>query len=216
MIVLLESCLRIAGASLAMLTLGMILLGIGRSLGRTKGASTGRADRWLRAPMLILVSTAYFGACILLWRPLPLVLSPILQAVALVGGTLLLFPGMALVLWARLTLDDMYSVSSSMGVELFAGHRLVTNGPFAHVRHPMYLGLMLAGCGGILLYRTWTTLFLLVTFLGVIVRSRREEHILAAEFGDQWHAYRRAVRGWFPRLRAYRQARGDEGSQDAQ
>ncbi len=197
-----------------MVTLGMILLGIWRSLRLTKGTSTGSADRWLRAPVLVVISVAYFGACVLLWRPLPLVLAPTLQALVLIGGMILVFPGLGLILWSRLTLDDMYNVSSSMGVQLFASHRLVTNGPYAHVRHPMYLGLMLAGLGGLLLYRTWTTLFLLVTFLGVVIRSRREEQILAAEFGEQWRHYCHEVPAWMPRLRPYRQDRNEEGVHD--
>jgi hypothetical protein len=137
---LFERWIRIAGAVVAMTALGMILSGIWRSLRITKGTSTGGADRWLRAPVLILISAAYFGACALLWQPLPLVLAPILQAFALIGGTLLMFPGLGLILWARLTLGDMYGVSSSTGVQLFVSHRLITSGPYAHVRHPMTWG----------------------------------------------------------------------------
>jgi protein-S-isoprenylcysteine O-methyltransferase Ste14 len=54
-----------------------------------------------------------------------------------------------------------------------------------------------------LLYRTWATLFLLVTFLAVVFRSRREDQTLAAEFGEQWDAYCREVPAWIPRLRRH-------------
>ena len=166
--------------------------------------------------MLTLISALYLGACVLLWRPLPVIMSPNVRALALIGGATLLFPGLLLILWARATLGCMYAVSSSMGVELFKGHRLVTDGPYAHVRHPMYAGLIIAALGGILLYRNWTMLFLLVTFLGVTLRARREERMLSAEFGEEWRAYCRAVRGWFPRLRPYRQASNNGGCPDAQ
>jgi protein-S-isoprenylcysteine O-methyltransferase Ste14 len=94
----------------------------------------------------------------------------------------------------------MYNVSSSMGAQLYADHWLVTHGPFALVRHPMYLGIILASLGGLLIYRTWTLLFTTVGFLGLALRARREEQALAAEFGEQWEEYCRRVPGWIPRL----------------
>ncbi len=90
----------------------------------------------------------------------------------------------------------MYNVSSSMGAQLYADHRLVTHGPFAIVRHPMYLGVILASAGGLLIYRTWTLLFTTVSFLGLVLRARREEEALAAEFSEQWEEYRRRVPAW--------------------
>jgi len=46
------------------------------------------------------------------------------------------------------TLGQMYKASSSLGVKLNAGHRLMTHGPFAIVRHPLYPGLNIATLGG--------------------------------------------------------------------
>ena len=105
-----------------------------------------------------------------------------------------------MVLWGRLTLAEMYNVSSSAGVQLYADHRLITHGPFAIVRHPIYLGILLTSTGGLLVYRTWTLLFTTVSFLGLVVRARREEQALAAEFGEEWEVYCRRVPGWAPRI----------------
>jgi protein-S-isoprenylcysteine O-methyltransferase Ste14 len=116
-------------------------------------------------------------------------------------GSLLYFPGLALVLWGRLTLAQMYNVSSSFGAQLYADQQLVTHGPFAYVRHPMYLGILLVGWGGLLLYRTWTFAFVLLHFPALWIRARREEQVLAAEFGEQWAAYIQRVPAWLPRLR---------------
>lgn len=118
----------------------------------------------------------------------------------LVLGSLLLFPGMAFLMWGRLALGKNYFVSSGFGVQLFATHQLVTNGPFAIVRHPMYVGLILAAIGSLLVYFTWTTLIFTIFSPLILVRAYREEKTLSAEFGDQWQNYCRRVPTFIPRL----------------
>lgn len=119
----------------------------------------------------------------------------------LVLGISLYFPGLALVLWGRLTLGKMYNVSSVLASQLYIDHQLIMNGPFAYVRHPMYLGFRMAAFGGLLIYRTWTLVFLAVALLGLAFRAQREEQGLTAEFGEQWEEYRQRVPAWIPRLR---------------
>lgn len=104
-------------------------------------------------------------------------------------------------LWGRLALGEDYYVSTSRGAPLFIGHKLITSGPFAYVRHPIYLGMLLTGIGGILLYRTWTMVFIAANFLGLIIRARREEEALAMEFGERWSEYRKRVHAFIPRIR---------------
>ncbi|MEK7325043.1 MAG: isoprenylcysteine carboxylmethyltransferase family protein, partial [Chloroflexota bacterium] len=87
------------------------------------------------------------------------------------------------------------------GAQLYADQRLIVRGPFAIVRHPMYLGVLIAALGAIPIYQTWTSVFVALNFLGLIFRARREEQTLAAEFGEQWEAYCRSVPAWIPRLR---------------
>jgi protein-S-isoprenylcysteine O-methyltransferase Ste14 len=128
-------------------------------------------------------------------------MSPPARITALILGSLLYFPGMALTLWGRLALGRMYFVSTGMGAQLFADHRLVTRGPYAIVRHPMYLGITLAAIGGLFLYQTWTMVFFLLLPLGLIRRARIEEKVLEAEFGSQWSDYCRRVPALVPRLR---------------
>ena len=195
-----EWWVRWAGGVAALICLMVALAGIARGLRRPRGRTTGLARKVLRLPAYLLIGAVFFGPCFLLWRPLPLALVVPVRVVALSLGALLLFPGLTLYLWARLTLGEMYNVSSSMGAQLYADHRLVTHGPFAFVRHPMYLGVILASVGGLFIYRTWTLVFITVTFLGLALRARREEQALAAEFGEQWKEYCQRVPGWIPRI----------------
>ncbi len=193
-----EWWVRWTGAVATSVCLIAVLAGITRGSRRPRGRTTGLARQVLRLPAYLLISVLFFAPCFLLWRPLPLVFLAPARAVALALGSLLLFPGLTLVLWGRFTLGEMYYVSSSVGAQLYADHRLVTHGPFAFVRHPMYLGIILASVGGLFIYRTWALVFTTVCFLGLVLRARREEQALAAEFGEQWKEYCRRVPGWIP------------------
>jgi protein-S-isoprenylcysteine O-methyltransferase Ste14 len=142
----------------------------------------------------------FFAVCFLFWTPLPLSLPPATRWITLILGALLYFPGLMLALWGWQALGKYYNVSTSLGAQLYADHRLVTTGPFARVRHPMYLGFILGAFGGLLIYLTWTVLILALISPGLIVRARREEAALLAEFGELWLAYRDRVSGWIPRF----------------
>ena len=198
-----ETLVRWAGAGAVIVVLGAILLGLWQSRHRARGRGVGPGQRIAALPfwLYLLMTIGYLGLCVLLWWPLPVALSGAVRAVALAIGALLLFPGLALVLWARVTLGRSYGVSGSTGTQLYADHQLVTNGPFALLRHPMYVGLFVAALGGVLVYRTWTPVFVALNFIGFLFRARREEQALAAEFGAAWEEYCRRVPAWVPRLR---------------
>jgi protein-S-isoprenylcysteine O-methyltransferase Ste14 len=152
-----EPLVRWLGGLLANITLAVLLYGIWTGTQR----KTGRTGTWLRSGWSYLITSAlFFGVCFLGWRSLPLVVSPSTRLLMLAIGSLLYFPGMSLVLWARLILGKNYFASTGLGVQLFADHQLITSGAFAILRHPMYAGIILAGFGSLLLYATWTTLIL--------------------------------------------------------
>jgi len=126
----------------------------------------------------------------LLWIPLPLDISPTVSVTLHIVGLAAFLVGLFLALWARWTLGAMYGVSTSSAAQLQAKHRLVQHGPYAFVRHPMYLGYWLALAGVTLVYRTWTPLlFLVMCVPSFYRRAQREEVALATAFGDEWRGY---------------------------
>ncbi len=190
------------GAVALLAVLAAVFVGLARGLPRQQRVASGGWARLLRSSLFYAVaSVVYFGLCYLIWRPLPWRLPTSGRALTLLLGSLLYFPGLALVLWARLTLGRMYFVSSASVAPLYADHRLVTGGPFAFVRHPMYLGILLTGLGGILIYWTWTFVFVTGNFFGLVFRARREEQALAAALGREWESYHSRVPAWIPRFR---------------
>jgi protein-S-isoprenylcysteine O-methyltransferase Ste14 len=197
-----ESIIQWLGGLLAYVTLGIVLYGVWRGTQRQAGRMTGLAGNWLRSPWLYLGSSLlFFGIGYLGWIPLPWEASPQTRAWMLALGSLLYFPGMSLTLWGRLALGKYYFVSTGFGAQLFAGHRLITSGPYAIVRHPMYSGLILASIGGLLIYFTWTMLFFACFAPLITTRAFREEKVLAAEFVEQWQDYRHRVPMFLPRLK---------------
>jgi protein-S-isoprenylcysteine O-methyltransferase Ste14/membrane protease YdiL (CAAX protease family) len=195
-----ELWIRWLGGSVALLVLIIVLAGILRGLRRPAGRETENAHSMRRSPIYyLLAAVGFFGLVWLLWLPLPLDLSVSLRICSLICGGLLYLSGLGLVLWGRLELGKHYFVSTARSAALFADHRLVTSGPYAWMRHPMYSGLALTALGGLLLYRTWAFVFLLICFLAVLLRARPEERVLVETFGEEWQAYCRRVPRFVPR-----------------
>ena len=105
----------------------------------------------------------------------------------------LVFAGMgfALIFWSGFALGRLYSAD----VTIQQDHRLITSGPYHHIRHPRYLGACLVAVGLPILFRSWIGLIGSALFLGVLLfRIKDEEALLHREFGPEWEAY--CERSW--------------------
>ncbi|HSC94449.1 MAG TPA: isoprenylcysteine carboxylmethyltransferase family protein [Burkholderiales bacterium] len=79
--------------------------------------------------------------------------------------------------------------------------RLATTGPYAHVRHPQYVGFVSIMFGFLLQWPTLVTLVMFPILLNMYVRlARREEREVAAEFGEEYARYAERTPAFFPRL----------------
>ncbi len=79
---------------------------------------------------------------------------------------------------------------------------LVTAGPFAHVRNPLYIGNFLLALGLIVLSRVpWLLwVFPVLFFLQYAAIIAWEERILTNQFGDEYRAYVSRVPRWIPSM----------------
>ena len=84
--------------------------------------------------------------------------------------------------------------------------RLVVGGLYHYVRNPMYLAVGATIVGQALLLGRPILLLYAVAFAVVVFAFVRgyEEPTLARQFGSEYEDYRRAVPGWWPRLRPWR------------
>lgn len=101
--------------------------------------------------------------------------------------------------WAMWSLGKCYGIR----MDIFAGHRLVTTGPYALVRHPMYLGIVLYHLGATLVLQS--PLLLALTALFIVpftaVRIAYEDRVLREAFGDAYAVYQRDVPPLVPFIR---------------
>ena len=66
--------------------------------------------------------------------------------------------------------------------ELRPGYKLITNGPYNYIRHPMYTSVILMMLGiAIYLNSPWNYLGLFITVVSVTLKALKEEHLIAEE-----------------------------------
>jgi protein-S-isoprenylcysteine O-methyltransferase Ste14 len=115
----------------------------------------------------------------------------------LAAGLTLTVAGLALALWARVTLGGNWS-----GIVTFKeDHELIRHGPYGHVRHPIYSALLLMVLGSALAIGTLGALVgLPLIGLGVWLKVRQEEALMAQHFPAEYTSYRSQVRALIPGL----------------
>jgi protein-S-isoprenylcysteine O-methyltransferase Ste14 len=103
------------------------------------------------------------------------------------AGWMLTVLGMLFSIWARTSLGRNWSGR----VVLKQGQELVSTGPYALVRHPIYTGLLVALTGTAVYDGSWRALLGLALFaIGFWLKARSEENLLESEFGDEYRSYR--------------------------
>ena len=75
------------------------------------------------------------------------------------------------------------------------GHELVTQGPYAFVRHPIYTGIFVAVIGTAIAFGQARDLLALpLVLLGLWLKARQEERLLSKAFGHSYAAYQQTVK----------------------
>jgi len=79
----------------------------------------------------------------------------------------------------------------SITLEVREQHRLITQGVYRRIRHPMYLALALYSIGQALVIPNWVAgpSNLIAFAILCALRVRAEERMMVEEFGDEYTAY---------------------------
>ena len=82
-------------------------------------------------------------------------------------------------------------------------HELVRRGPYAYVRHPIYLGMLLFLIGLAVALGHYAQLIVAIPIflVGTTIRTRIEDGLLEARFGDDFRSYARATPALIPGLK---------------
>ena len=100
--------------------------------------------------------------------------------------------------WTQIHLDTQWSAQLQLRKE----HRLITSGPYARIRHPLYSAMFSWGIALALLNANWIFVALAILMIaGILVHIPREEKLMLEAFGDEYQAYIRRTGKYFPKLR---------------
>jgi protein-S-isoprenylcysteine O-methyltransferase Ste14 len=99
--------------------------------------------------------------------------------------------------WVQVTLDTQWSPQ----LQLTKDHRLITTGPYARIRHPLYAGM----CGWFISLSLLTANWIFLgarslAFAGLLWRIPREEQMMIETFGDEYKAYMQRTGRFLPKL----------------
>jgi protein-S-isoprenylcysteine O-methyltransferase Ste14 len=99
-----------------------------------------------------------------------------------------------------ITIGYRYVIRGGRGRKVYA-EDLVTEGVYAHVRNPMYVGNLLIVIGVALAANSWPTIIVgipLAVFMYVCIVAAEEQY-LRSRFGEAFENYCRDVPRWLPR-----------------
>jgi protein-S-isoprenylcysteine O-methyltransferase Ste14 len=123
---------------------------------------------------------------------------PQLPAIAY-AGFLATLAGLTTAVWARIDLGQYWSDKVVLKVD----HQLIRTGPYAYMRHPIYSGVLLGVAGTALVLGQWRGLLaFLILLANYWVKAEREERILSARFGQEFHDHQQQAGFLFPRFHA--------------
>ncbi len=112
-------------------------------------------------------------------------------------GLLLTIIGCAFAVWARAILGRNWSGT----VTVKEDHDLITRGPYAWGRHPIYSGILLALLGTALAVGKIIYLLLIpICFFALMYKFMAEEKFMLETFGEQYRSYRLRVKALIPYL----------------
>lgn len=105
----------------------------------------------------------------------------------LVGGVTCLVIGLWLFYRSHADLGTNWSIT----LEVREQHRLITQGVYHRIRHPMYLALVLYSIGQALVIPNWVAgpSNLIAFAVLLALRVRAEERMMLEQFGDEYTAY---------------------------
>jgi protein-S-isoprenylcysteine O-methyltransferase Ste14 len=166
-----------------------------------RGASKSEIRRDPKSALGFLLQCAGYAICFVFartyfspWMPMSRTSETIVAAFTALLATVSV--------WFCYSAAKMLGKQWALAARVIEGHELIFRGPFAIVRHPIYLamfGMLLAtalavGCPWVL------PVAILVFLIGTAIRIRTEENLLRQNFGSAFDDYARRVPAFVPRL----------------
>jgi len=164
------------------------------SVGAKRTAS--RRAWWVQAPLRMAIVVILLALLASRWRGellrsgAALLMSP----TAGLAGLILCILGIGYAIWARIVIGRNWGMPMSLKED----PQLVTSGPYARVRHPIYSGVLLAMLGSGFAISLWWFMFFVVNAAQFVYAARKEEQHMLQVFPDSYPGYMRRTRMLIP------------------
>lgn len=151
---------------------------------RTIGTRERRRAMALRLSLIVLVVLALRIPAL---RQMLRIAQGQLTNVAILNvlGVVLCAIGVGLAIWARVHLARNWGMPMSRK----ENPELVTTGPYAYVRHPIYAGILLAMLGSAIAASVVWVIPLILFGTYFVYSARREEELMTSQFPEAYPAY---------------------------
>lgn len=106
-------------------------------------------------------------------------------------GVILYVAGAALAIWAKLTMGERWGIPNQH--DIIRQNKLLTTGPFALTRNPIYTGLLLVYTGYTLASKSWLIILIPLYYLWALNVVQKEEQLLEKHFGKEYTDYQTKV-----------------------
>ena len=115
-------------------------------------------------------------------------------------GIILLIIGGTLRITSRRTLTKAgFTMVNSCKLQIVKNQRLITDGVYSHVRHPLYLGEINRNIGFALLFTSlYGLVVMIIANIFLIMRIKIEEQMLIDKFGKEYEKYIKKTRKLIP------------------
>ena len=157
-----------------------------------------QAHRFLRLLVLVATFSLLLSPSLVALGPLVRRFLPNHPAIRDLGVALAGL-GISLMIWARRHLGRYWSDN----VEIKTDHQLISTGPYARLRHPIYTGMLVGIAGSAIAVGEWRGVgaFLLL-LTNYVIKARKEDRILRKKFGAAFEEYEHRTGFLVPRLYA--------------
>jgi protein-S-isoprenylcysteine O-methyltransferase Ste14 len=105
-------------------------------------------------------------------------------------------------LWVLWRSHKDLGLNWSPTLQITQEHKLVTQGIYHSIRHPIYAAMWLWGIAQVLLLQNWIAGPATLIFFGIVYfrRTPREEQMMIDRFGDEYRAYMQQTGRVIPKL----------------
>lgn len=135
---------------------------------------------------LLIIWTTFFSTTYFPWP------KTLLSGLITIFGLGLYFTGIFIAVWAKVTMKSNWGMPAEHDIK--KQNKIITKGPFAFSRNPIYLGLILVILGYTLALRSYSILLVPLVILYFYKAALKEEKILTKYFGKEYLEYKTKVR----------------------